>query len=57
MLSVNWISGLIEEENPDYFIQGERSRIFSFGKLIRFDMEYIFLNICYAGEKLERNKL
>lgn len=53
MVSGNWIPGLIEAANGDYFIGEERSREFDLEKLKEFDPEYIFLNVCGAGENID----
>lgn len=53
MASGNWIPGLVEIIGGEYFItEGERSRKFELEKLKDFDPEYIFLNVCGAGENL-----
>jgi iron complex transport system substrate-binding protein len=53
MVSGNWIPGLIEKIGGEYFVEeGERSREFDLEKLKEFDPEYIFLNVCGAGENL-----
>ncbi|MFO7794422.1 MAG: cobalamin-binding protein [Candidatus Nanohaloarchaea archaeon] len=57
MVSGNWIPGLIEAANGDYFIGEERSRELVLEKLKEFDPEYIFLNVCGAGENIDRNKI
>lgn len=57
MVSGNWIPGLVEEANGDYFIGEERSRQFNLKKLKEFDPEYIFLNICGAGKNIDRKEI
>jgi len=53
MASGNWIPGLIEEIGGKSFLnEGERSREFNLEKLKEFDPEYIFLNVCGAGNNL-----
>ncbi len=55
MVSGNWIPDLINEANGNYFIQKGRSRKTNLTKLKKFDPDYIFLNICGAGEKADLN--
>lgn len=58
MVSGNWIPGLLERINCKYFTEeGERSRKFDLEELKDFDPEYIFLNVCGAGEKAEKDSL
>jgi iron complex transport system substrate-binding protein len=58
MVSGNWIPGLIKEIGGEYFIEeGERSREFDLEKLKEFDPEYIFMNVCGAGENLSPDQL
>ena len=58
MASGNWIPGLIEEADGKNFLKdGERSREFELENLENFDPEYIFMNICGAGEALDTNEL
>ena len=58
MASGNWIPGLIEEAGGKYFLEdGERSREFDLENLKEFDPEYIFMNICGAGEALNTDEL
>jgi iron complex transport system substrate-binding protein len=58
MVSGNWIPGLIETANGEYFIdEGERSREFDLEKLKEFDPEYIFLNVCGAGENIDKSEI
>ena len=58
MASGNWIPGLVERAGGEYFIEeGERSREFELEKLKSFDPEYIFLNVCGAGEKVDRDEV
>ena len=55
MASGNWIPGLIEAINGEYFLEeGERSREFDLKQLKQFNPEYIFLNICGAGENVSK---
>lgn len=53
MVSGNWIPGLVERASGEYFIGEERSRKFDLEELKDFDPEYIFLNICGAGENFD----
>ena len=54
MASGNWIPGLIEKIGGEYFIdEGERSQEFDIDDLKEFDPEYIFLNVCGAGENID----
>lgn len=57
MVSGNWIPGLIERIGGKYFIEGGRSRKFNVDELKEFDPEYIFLNICGAGENLNPEEI
>lgn len=57
MVSGNWIPGLIKKANGDYFIEEGRSREFSLENLKEFDPEYIFLNVCGAGENVNSANL
>lgn len=58
MVSGNWIPGLLENCGAEYFIEeGQRSREFSLKELKDFDPEYIFLNVCGAGETVEPEKV
>jgi len=57
MVSGNWIPGLIKKANGNYFIDEERSREFDLEKLKKFDPEYIFLNVCGAGTKINPEKI
>jgi iron complex transport system substrate-binding protein len=57
MVSGNWISDLIQEAGGNYFIDGGRSREFKTEKLREFDPEYIFLNVCGAGENIDSSKV
>jgi iron complex transport system substrate-binding protein len=57
MVSGNWIPGLIERANGKYFIEEERSREFDIEKLEAFDPEYIFLNVCGAGENIDKSEI
>ena len=57
MVSGNWIPGLIEKANGEYFIDEERSREFDIEKLKEFDPEYIFLNVCGAGENIDPKEI
>ncbi|MFB6208243.1 MAG: cobalamin-binding protein [Candidatus Nanohaloarchaea archaeon] len=53
MASGNWIPGIIKEIGGKSFLEeGERSREFDLEELKIFDPEYIFLNVCGAGENL-----
>lgn len=54
MASGNWIPGLIEKIGGESFLdEGERSKEFELEKLKSFDPEYIFLNVCGAGENID----
>lgn len=58
MASGNWIPGLIEKAGGQYFIEeGERSKEFKLEKLKEFDPEYIFMNVCGAGEGLNSDEI
>lgn len=58
MVSGNWIPGLLEETGADYFIEdGERSHKIKLQELKEFDPEYIFLNVCGAGENLSPDEV
>jgi len=57
MVSGNWIPGLIKSANGEYFIGEERSREFNHEKLKEFDPEYIFLNVCGAGENIDKKEI
>ncbi|QKQ98250.1 ABC transporter substrate-binding protein [Candidatus Nanohaloarchaea archaeon] len=58
MASGNWIPGLVERSGGEYFIdEGERSREFDLEELKDFDPEYIFLNVCGAGENVDRSEI
>lgn len=57
MVSGNWIPDLIRKIGGDYFIEKGRSRKFEVEKLKNFNPEYIFLNICGAGENLEKKQI
>lgn len=58
MASGNWIPGLVEKINGKYFLEdGERSRKFDLEELKKFDPEYIFMNICGAGENLSTQQI
>lgn len=54
MASGNWIPELIEKIGGKSFLsEGERSKEFEFEKLKDFDPEFIFLNVCGAGENID----
>jgi iron complex transport system substrate-binding protein len=57
MVSGNWIPDLIREIGGEYFIEEGRSREFEVRDLKDFDPEYIFFNICGAGENLEPREI
>jgi len=57
MVSGNWIPGLIKRIGGEYFIDEGRSRKFNVDELKEFDPEYIFLNICGAGQNLNPNEI
>ena len=57
MVSGNWIPGLIEKAGGDYFIDGGRSRRFDPENLKDFDPEYILLNVCGAGENIDKSEM
>lgn len=56
--SGNWVPGLIEKINGQYFVEeGQRSSTFDLERLESFDPEHIFLSICGAGEKVSRKSI
>lgn len=57
MVSGNWIPGLIKEADGEYFIESGRSRELHLEKLKEFDPEYIFLNVCGAGENIDSQEV
>ena len=57
MVSGNWIPDLIERANGEYFIDSGRSREFELEELKDFDPEFIFLNVCGAGENINPKKV
>jgi iron complex transport system substrate-binding protein len=57
MVSGNWIPDLIEEIEGEYFIEEGRSREFDLEELESFGPEYIFMNICGAGENLSTDHI
>ena len=58
MASGNWIPGLVKRAGGQYFIEeGERSGEFEIEELKDFDPEFIFMNICGAGEALNAEEL
>ena len=58
MASGNWIPGIIRELGGEYFLEeGERSREFDLEELKKFDPEYIFMNVCGAGENLSPEQI
>lgn len=58
MASGNWIPGLVERAGGEFFLEeGERSREFDLEKLKDFDPEYIFLNVCGAGENVDSSEI
>ena len=57
MVSGNWIPDLIREIHGEYFIEEGRSREFSIEELKKFNPEYIFFNICGAGENLKPKQI
>ncbi len=58
MVSGNWIPSIVERIGGKYFIEeGERSRKFELEELKNFDPEYIFLNVCGAGENVETGEV
>jgi iron complex transport system substrate-binding protein len=57
MVSGNWITDLIEEIGGEYVIDEGRSREFNLDELKDFDPEYIFMNICGAGENLSTDHI
>jgi iron complex transport system substrate-binding protein len=57
MVSGNWIPDLIQEAGGKYFIDRGRSREFKTEKMREFDPEYIFLNVCGAGENIDSSKI
>lgn len=58
MASGNWIPGLVEQAGGEYFIdEGERSSEFDLDNLKQFDPEFIFLNVCGAGDSIDRKEI
>ena len=58
MASGNWIPGLIKKAGGEFFLEeGERSREFDLEELKEFDPELIFLNVCGAGENVDRSEI
>jgi iron complex transport system substrate-binding protein len=57
MVSGNWIPDLIHEIGGKHFIKQGRSREFSLEDLKDFDPEYIFMNICGAGDNLSPKQI
>ena len=57
MVSGNWIPGLIEEIGGEYYIKEVRSQRFDLEELKEFDPEYIFLNVCGAGENISPEEI
>ncbi len=58
MASGNWIPGLVKRIGGEYFLEeGERSREFDLEDLKKFDPEYIFLNVCGAGENIDTSEV
>lgn len=58
MASGNWIPGLINKiEGKSFLEEGERSREFDLEDLKKFDPEYIFLNVCGAGENIDTKEV
>jgi iron complex transport system substrate-binding protein len=57
MVSGNWIPDLIQKIGGEYFIEKGRSREFEIEKLKAFNPEYIFLNVCGAGENIEADQV
>lgn len=58
MASGNWIPGLIERIGGKSFLdEGERSKEFKLEELKDFDPEYIFLNVCGAGENIDLSEV
>lgn len=57
MVSGNWIPDLIREGGGDYFIQEGRSREFELEDLKEVDPDYIFLNVCGAGENIDTEEV
>ena len=58
MASGNWIPSLVQEIGGEYFMEeGERSREFELEELKEFDPEYIFMNVCGAGENLSTENI
>ena len=58
MASGNWIPGLITEICGETFLEeGERSKEFDLENLKDFDPEYIFLNVCGAGENIDTKEV
>jgi iron complex transport system substrate-binding protein len=57
MISGNWIPELFERIGGNYFIEEGRSRKFDLEELKDFDPEYIFLNVCGAGQNLSPEEI
>ncbi len=58
MVSGNWVPGLVNQIGAEYFIQeSERSRKFDLQDLKDFDPKYIFLNVCGAGENIDKQAI
>lgn len=57
MVSGNWIPGLIRRIGGEYFVEEGRSRKFDLEDLKKFDPEYIFLNVCGAGNNLSPDEI
>lgn len=58
MASGNWIPGLIEEIGGKCFLEeGKRSQEFNLEELKSYDPEYIFMNVCGAGENLSPDQI
>jgi len=57
MFSGNWIPELVERIGGDYFIEEGRSGSFDLEELKEYDPEYIFLNVCGAGENLSPDEI
>lgn len=57
MVSGNWMPSLIEKCNGRYFIEEGRSCETDLEKLKEFQPDYIFLNVCGAGENIDKSKV
>jgi len=55
MVSGNWVPGLIDQLGAEYLIdEGLRSRKISNDEINDFDPQFVFLNVCGAGENISK---